>query len=235
MENRVIPSCNTPSNTPHITGPSLAAIHAAIIEKRADVVGGFIVDIKTGEIIGEYIQSPTPLTPFHPSFHRAPDEVLSVDEWADYLKQHVDRRKLPTHTTHALYAAQDMALGMRFRKGGNSQISKPMLALLLQLHELVLYRNVIVMPQADLSERLGVAESNLLTKLAKLVDAGLLKVFTSRSGAMRKGEVKLLLNPWLVFRGSDPLRDAAVDTWYRHTMRQDSQARGHDCTARNAA
>ncbi|MCY1378778.1 hypothetical protein D9M69_664410 [compost metagenome] len=124
-----------------------------------------------------------------------------------------------------------MALGKYFRKSGDYRVSKPMMTLLLQLHELVLYRNVIVMSQADLSKHLEVAESNLSAKLAKLVEAGLLKVFTSRNGEMRKSEIKLLINPWLVFRGSDALRDNAVKTWYRHQMRRASQTGNHDHVA----
>ncbi|AYF87515.1 hypothetical protein D6Z43_10285 [Pseudomonas sp. DY-1] len=231
MDNCVTPACDTPSATPHNTALSHAEIHDALVEKRAVIVGCFVVDNETGEIIGEYAQTLASHALSRPSPHRAPDEVLSVDEWEDYLRQHVDRRKLPPHTTHALYYVQDTALGEHFRKSGDYRVSKPMMMLLLQLHELVLYRNVIVMSQTDLSTHLAVAESNLSAKLAKLVEAGLLKVFTSRNGDMRKGEIKLLINPWLVFRGSDALRDNAVKTWYRHQMRRDSQARDHDHVA----
>ncbi len=236
MDNCVTPnSCDTPSTIQDVTGYELPDIHLALVEKRADLVNGFIVDKETGEILGEYAQASASHTLSRPRPHKAPDECLSVDDWHNYRDQHVDRRELPSHTKSALLDAQDAALGERFRNGEDYRISRPMMALLLKLHEIALYRNVIVMTQTDLSKHLEVNESNLSAKLAKLVEAGLLRVFTSRTGNMRKGEIKLLINPRLVFRGNDYLQGNAIETWYRHQtveaghqIQHDSQFVMHD-------
>lgn len=226
MQDYASPTCLTPGQPLRKTKFSPAEIHTALIEQLAVVVDDFVVNKETGEIMGEYIRTPATYTQSRPLQHRAPDEVLSVDEWEAYISEHVDRRKLPANTTHALYDAQDMALGVRFRNGASYLISKPMMTLLLRLHELVRYRNVIVASITSISKHLGVAESNLSAKLAKLVEAKLIKVFTSRNGGMRMGEIKILIQPKLMFRGSDSLKDSAINSWYRDQIHIDSQSTG---------
>ena len=71
------------------------------------------------------------------------------------------------------------------------------------------------MSQADLAKSLGVAESNLMKKLRVLTDSHMLRVSTSRNGSIRKREIKLSVNPRLVFRGDDHARDKYIETWYQ--------------------
>ncbi|MNC52798.1 Firmicute plasmid replication protein (RepL) [compost metagenome] len=94
------------------------------------------------------------------------------------------------------------------------RITLPQQRLLEKLHSLVLYRNVIFMTQADLAGELGTAESNLMKKLRVLMDANMLKVRTSRDG-IRTGEIVLIINPRLVFRGSDNAQARYIREWYR--------------------
>ena len=78
-----------------------------------------------------------------------------------------------------------------------------------------MYHNVIFMTQATLAKALGAAESNLMKKLKVLEEVNLLRVTTSRNGDIRTGEIKLAINPRLVFRGSDVARERYVSDWYR--------------------
>jgi hypothetical protein len=137
-----------------------------------------------------------------------------VDDLQGYLS-FVDRRKLPPHELHSLRDEVDYAHGEWRRTGVDCRITIPQLRLLEKLHKLVLYRNVIVMTQADLAKSLGTVESNLMKKLRVLTDANMLRVCTSRDGNIRKGEVKLVVNPRLIFRGGDYTRNGYIDEWYR--------------------
>ncbi|WP_223531212.1 hypothetical protein [Pseudomonas sp. GL-R-19] len=185
------------SNTPPAT-PS----------KNLITVDGFVVDKLTGEIVKPSVFS-TPAD-YQPNLR----DCRSVDDFERHLK-FVDRRKLPAHTLHPLRDEVDRALGEWRRTGVDCRITVPQQRLLEQLHGLVLYRNVIILLLADLAAKLGTVESNLMKKLRVLVDANMLSVYTSRDGSIRKGEIKLVVNPRLIFRGSDNTREGYIREWYR--------------------
>ncbi|WP_441253310.1 replication/maintenance protein RepL [Pseudomonas putida] len=138
----------------------------------------------------------------------------SIDELESHLS-FVDRRKLPPHALHLLRSEVDNAHGEWRRTGLDCRITIPQLRLLEQLHKLILYRNIIITTQADLAKSLGTAESNLMKKLRVLTDSDMLRVWTSRNSSIRKGEIKLSVNPRLVFRGDDYARDEYIETWYQ--------------------
>ena len=123
---------------------------------------------------------------------------------------------------HPLRNEVDFARGEWCRTGIDCRITLPQQRLLEKLHQLVVYRNVIFMTQADLANTLGSTESNLMKKLRVLEEANLLRVTTSRNGNIRKGEIKLAINPRLVFRGSDKTRELYVNDWYRPVGRLSS-------------
>ena len=176
--------------------------------KNLITVDGFVVDKLTGEIVKPSVFS-TPAD-YQPSLH----DCRSVDDFDRYLK-FVDRRKLPVHTLHPLRDEVDYAYGVWYRTGMDYRVTLPQQRLLERLHQLVAYRNVIFMTQAALASELGTAESNLLKKLRVLEEANLLRVTTSRNGNIRKGEIKLAINPRFVFRGGDYSRGEYVMDWYR--------------------
>lgn len=175
-------------------------------------VDGLVVDIATGEILG-YDGKPS-------VFSERPDykPPLSECRCADDLKQHlnhVDRRMLPPHTPHTLRDTQDYAHGVWRQTGVDCRITIPMMHTLRKLHELVLYRSIIIMPQADLAKALGTTTSNLMKKLSTLISSNMVRVSTSRNGDIRLGEIKLTINPRLIFRGDDAKRGYYIEHWYR--------------------
>ena len=171
-------------------------------------VDGFVVDKQTGEIVKPSVFS-TPVD-YQPSL----SDCRSVDDFERYLK-FVDRRKLPAHTLHSLHQEVDFTRGVWIRNGIDCRITLPQQRLLETLHQLVVYRNVIFMTQAALAKVLGTAESNLMKKLKMLEEANMLRVSSSRKGNMRTGEIKLAINPRLVFRGSDRMRSKYIRHWYQ--------------------
>lgn len=177
-------------------------------------VDGLVVDKLTGEIHG-YDDKPSVIrqpTDYQPSLR----DCRSVDDFDRYL-MFVDRRKLPEHTLHSLRDKVDHCKGEWLRTGVDCRITLPQQRLLEALHQLVLYRNVIFMTQTDLALAMGTTESNLMKKLKVLVGANMLSIATSRGGNIRTGEIKLAINPRLIFRGSDKTRERYVEDWYRPT------------------
>jgi hypothetical protein len=177
-------------------------------------INGLIIDVGTGEIIGH---NDTPSALAGPAKYKCElGKCRSIDDFEDHLS-FVDRRKLPPHALHSIRSEVDNAHGEWRRTGIDCRITIPQLRLLEQLHGLVLYRNIIIMSQVDLAMSLGIAESNLMKKLRVLTDSHMLRVSTSRDGSMRKREIKLSVNPRLVFRGGDYARDEYIKTWYQPT------------------
>lgn len=184
----------------------------AIPSTNLITVDGLVVNKLTGEIHGyddksSVISIPTDCQP-------SLSDCQSVDDFERYLK-FVDRRKLPAHTLHPLRDEVDYARGEWCRTGIDCRITLPQQRLLETLHQLVVYRNVIFMTQATLAKALGTAASNLMKKLKVLEEANMLRVTTSRNSNIRTGEIKLVINPRLVFRGPDSAREAYLKDWYR--------------------
>lgn len=176
-------------------------------------VDGLLISSVTGEIYG-YDDKPSAYAgriDYQPEL----SGCRSVDDLSTLLT-HVDRRKLPPHTLHRLIDAQDYAHGEWRRTGVDCRITSPMASTLNKLHKLVLFRNVIIMSQADLALSLGTVESNLTKKLKPLIDSNMVRVSTSRTGSgdIRKGELKLTINPRLIFWGDDYRQERYMEDWY---------------------
>lgn len=186
----------------------------AIITNTSNLlnINGLIIDTWTGEILGH---DDTPSALAGPAKYKSElGRCRSIDDFEDHLS-FVDRRKLPPHVLHSLRSEVDYAHGEWRRTGTDCRITIPQLRLLEQLHKLILYRNIIITSQANLAQSLGVAESNLMKKLRLLTDSHMLRVFTSRDRSMRKGEIKLSVNPRLIFRGDDYARGEYIKRWYQ--------------------
>lgn len=175
-------------------------------------IDGLIIDTRTGEILG-YDDTPSVFTD-SAKYKCELGKCRSIDDFEDHLS-FVDRRKVPHHDLHTLHAEVDYAHGVWRRTDTDCRITIPQLRLLEKLHGLILYRNIIITTQADLAKHLGTAESNLMKKLRVLTESRMLRVFTSRDDSIRKGEIKLSVNPRLIFRGDDYARDRYIKAWYQ--------------------
>ncbi len=175
-------------------------------------VDGLLVSKLTGEIHGYDGKSSIFSTPVNaqPSL----SDCRSVDDFERYLK-FVDRRKLPAHTLHPLRDEVDYARGEWCRTSIDCRITLPQQRLLEKLHHLVRYHNAIFMTQTALAKALGADESNLMKKLKMLEGANMLRISTSRNSTIRSGEVKLTVNPRLIFRGNDKARGRYITDWYK--------------------
>jgi hypothetical protein len=174
-------------------------------------VDGLLLSPATGEIFG-YDKKASVFSE-RPDYRPELRKCRSADD-LNVVLSHVDRRKLPPHTLHCLIDAQDQAHGVWRRTGMDSRITVPMMNTLSHLHELVLYRNIIIMTQTELAKALATSESNLMKKLSTLISSNMVRVSTSRHGGIRTGEIKLTINPRLIFRGDDYTREEYVKDWY---------------------
>lgn len=188
------------------------ATNPSITSTNLISVDGLVVDKLTGEIHGYDDKLSVISNP--PDCQPSLRDCRSVDDFERHLK-FVDRRKLPEHTLHSLRDEVDHCKGVWLRTGVDCRITLPQQRLLEALHQLVMYRNVIFMTQTTLAKALGTAESNLMKKLKVLEGANMLRVTTSRNGNIRTGEIKLAINPRLVFRGDDSKREKYINAWYR--------------------
>lgn len=175
-------------------------------------INRLIIDTCTGEILGHDDKPSILAGPI--KYQCEIGKCRSIDDFDSHLS-FVDRRKLPPHGLHSLRDLVDYAHGLWRRTGTDYRITGPQLRLLEQLHGLILYRNIIIMTQAGLAKCLGTSESNLMKKLRVLTDSNMLRVFTSKSGDIRQGEIKLSINPRLIFRGADHVLEKYMETWYK--------------------
>jgi DNA-binding MarR family transcriptional regulator len=175
-------------------------------------VDGLVVSKLTGEIHGHDGKTSIFSTPTtaQPSL----SDCRSMDDFTLHLKD-VDRRKLPAHTLHQLRNEVDSARGEWYRTGVDCRITLPQQRLLEKLHQLVIYHNAIFMTQTDLAKALNVDESNLMKKLKVLEQADILRTYTSRNSNIRSREIKLTINPRLIFRGNDQARGRYIADWYK--------------------
>lgn len=161
-------------------------------------INGIVVDKLTGEIHG--LDDRPSILSGPQDYQSSLRDCRSVDDFENYLR-FVDRRKLPPHSLHSLNDEVDYAYGVWRRGETDCRITKPQQRLLTQLQGLVQYHNVIFMTQVDLAQALNTVKSNLMKKLKVLEDAKMLRITTSNNGKIRRGEIKLAINPRLVFRG----------------------------------
>ncbi|HBP6546223.1 TPA: hypothetical protein L6A98_11375 [Pseudomonas aeruginosa] len=177
-------------------------------------INGIVVDKLTGEIHGLDDRPSILSGPL--DYQSSLRDCRSVDDFENYLR-FVDRRKLPPHSLHSLNDEVDYAHGVWRRGETDCRITKPQQRLLTQLQGLVQYHNVIFMTQVDLAQALNTVKSNLMKKLKVLEDAKMLRITTCNNGNIRRGEIKLAINPRLVFRGADKIRERYIENWYHPT------------------
>ncbi|WP_345956287.1 replication/maintenance protein RepL [Pseudomonas fulva] len=174
-------------------------------------IDGLLVDTESGEILG-FDDKPSTHSnqyDYNPALY-----YRSVDDFDQYLKSHVDLRKLPPRKSRLRAAESDAYYAWKDSKGAiDCRITAPMMKVLKVLELAIKYRNILVTTQADLAKLLGVTPANVMTKLKPLVGRGLIRIRTSLDG-VREGEVILTVNPNLIFRGDDPAQDWYCERWY---------------------
>jgi len=151
-------------------------------------------------------------------------DVRSVDDMEDFMKHMVDKRKIRGSNTNDLLHFFESCLGHKVLKHGLfghiEGMSVPQYRLLDSLGKIVQYKNVIMTTRKDLCSHLKCRDDNLMKKL-RLVDP-YIKIYTQDAG-IRKGEIKILINPKFFYIYDydlyDLSRNEAVKEWYGGLIR----------------
>ena len=186
-----------------------------------------IVDEHTGEILGDGYEA----VPYEHKNDIKPvvflSEVRSVDDMEDFMKAMVDKRKVRESNHNDLLRFFESCLGYKVLKHelfeNTTHMTVPQYKLLDKLGKLIEYKNVIMVTRKELCEYLGCKDNNLMKKL-KLV-GGYLKIYTQDDG-IRKGEIKILMNPKFFYIYEyglyDMSRDKEIQKWYADILREQS-------------
>lgn len=161
-------------------------------------VGQFFVCPVTGEIVPHsYEVVNTQATADDKRFYSAtsvcPDEARDKAQVLEFIGATVDKRKLKTVNKVKEYKKEsDYAVRTLKQK---AFMSNPQFEVLNVLAKLVVYKNIVLEEKKTLASKLGVGVNNLDAKL-KTVS----KWVAVDKENVRKGFIKLLINPDLVFR-----------------------------------
>ncbi|TCP77766.1 hypothetical protein EC849_103335 [Pseudomonas putida] len=174
-------------------------------------IDGFVVDTTTGEILGH--DDASSLYAGQDDYKRSLADCRSIDDFDEHL-EHVDLRKLPPRDKALLDTMQAQAdwVWKSSNKTIDGRITAPVMKTLKVLERAIVYRNMLVVTQAELATMLGVHVDDLMRKLKPLRDRGLVRIRTARDG-VRKGEVILTVNPRFVFRGEDWIKNSYATAW----------------------
>lgn len=161
-------------------------------------VGKHLVDLTTGEIINPVYevvktQASTDDKRYYSATAVCPNDAVDKGQVLDFIKHTVDKRKLKTVNKVKEYK-KESDYGVRTLKQ-KAFMSNPQFEVLNTLSTLVVYKNIVLEEKKTLAEKLGVGVNNLDKKL-KTVSAW---VEVDKQN-VRKGFIKLLINPSLVFR-----------------------------------
>ncbi|WP_054889508.1 Crp/Fnr family transcriptional regulator [Pseudomonas sp. NBRC 111118] len=177
-------------------------------------IDGFFVDTTTGEILRH--DDASSIYAGRHDYKRSLADCRSIDDFDEHI-EHVDLRKLPPRNKALLDTMQAQAdwVWKNSNKTIDGRITAPVMKTLKVLERAIVYRNMLVVTQADLAKMLGVTTDNLMQKLKPLRDRGLIRVRTrtARNG-VRKGEVILTVNPRFIFRGDDWFKNHYATAWY---------------------
>lgn len=188
-------------------------------KKMAVFDGYFRVNKETGEIIGEYVTSPYKAITrkeYEKEYKIVPSPVNARDEddIKDYIKMHVDKRKLFMFK-HIEERVADAWLRLHYKDGMNklSILTKPQYRILNLLSEHISFHNVICMPRKHLAMLLGTQE-NHVGRMMKVVAPYVREI----KEGVRKGSIKLIVSPDLMFKAEgrklQTLREQAMKAWY---------------------
>lgn len=184
-----------------------------------------IVDEETGEIL-EYERVPYEHVEDYPKTLFLCD-VRSVDDMEDFMSTMIDKRKIRGSNHNDLLVFFERCLGYKVLKHEIFEhcgsLSVPQYKLLDSLGELVEYKNVIMVTRKHLCQHLNCQDNNLMKKLKSV--EGYIKVYTQDDG-IRKGEIKILVNPkfFYIYEYSlyDKSRDKAIKQWYQDVLEKQS-------------
>lgn len=195
---------------------------------KVEVIDGFRVNTKTGEVLGVYEHVElTPPTQAEKDFYKytsiAPKAATNKDQLLDYISQSVDKRKLVTfNNTRELH---NMSAGESVRNKTKSVFTLPQYKTMNKIINNLTIANVLVDTKANIAKVLGCEQCNINRTLKSVEN--LIRVQTE---GMQKGYMKILVHPAYGYKHQsdviNKLRIACVKDWIKPIEEhKDTQAR----------
>lgn len=159
--------------------------------------GKFFVCAETGEVINHtYEQVNTVASAEDKRYYSAtsvcPNEATDKGQIVDFIKHTVDKRKLKTLNVVKEYK-KESDFNVRTLKQ-KAFMSNPQYEVLNVLADCVVFKNIVLEEKKTLASKLGVGVNNLDAKLKTVSQ------WVVQDKECKKGFIKLLINPDLVFR-----------------------------------
>lgn len=192
-------------------------------DQRSTVrIGDLCIDTGTGELVAQYTETEVKYTSAERAYHAAgnvaPLLMTSGNQLSDYIDKYIDKRKVVRRNDSL--TVHDGVCGVAKRTGTAPHFTVPEFNKLFRLADGLMYRNLIIGTVEEVANLIGVSEAKVQRELQTLIDKGLVRYFTSRSG-MAKGHIKIIVNPTIgwVYEStfSAKARGEAIKEWYKPT------------------
>lgn len=145
---------------------------------------------------------------------------MSKDSMEEWVEGWIGNSKLYRKNTVKEY--HDMMCGEWVRNPKNTlHWSLSEYSILQSLASIVYYRSMIIIRVQELCSLLSCRDNHLQRKLTPLVKKGMLRLTSSKDG-MKNGEIKIHMNPTLVwvheYQYFSMTREEAIKSWYRRIV-----------------
>lgn len=178
---------------------------------KYEVVGKFLVDVVTGEIV-EPTYTVSPVTKptneekqFYRATSRAPEECTDPEQLKDFVKATQDMRGIKLQT-NLVWFKKESDYGVVTLKQP-PLITNPQYETLTKLVNAITYKNIILCKRSELAKTLGCLENHLTRKLRMVED-------WIKIGEAKKGFIKIFVTPSLAWKGRDSNKDSAYKLFY---------------------
>lgn len=181
------------------------------MSNRIIVVGKFLVDAETGEIVEPVytVGKITPTSKEDRKFYRdtsvSPLECTDPEQLKDFMRANCDMRGIRVKSELTWLKKENDYNVLTL--GAKSMLTKTQYEGLKKLVKLVVYKNIIICTREEMCKALGVSNKHLSEKLA------LLEPYIKQMKA-KKGFVKVVVQPLIAFKGRWGFDEALQHFYY---------------------
>lgn len=157
-------------------------------------------DEATGEVSRTYTTTPYAHTGPSQGVFLVPDNAKSSEDLKDICSELGEKSNW------------SMTLGVSSVKDQDQQSY----VYLLKMARLVLFRNILIQRKSKLADLLGIRPDHLSRTLKRMESKGYLRISTDKMFDRR--DIKVLVNPAILWRGNHHLRSLKINSWYSSSM-----------------
>lgn len=176
-----------------------------------EVVGKHLVDLTTGEIINPVYevvktQASTDDKRYYSATARSPEECTDPEQLADFVSAVCDMRGIKLKT-ELVWFKKESDYAVRTLKE-KALISNKQFEVLSSVVGCIAYKNIVLCKRSVLCKALGCEDKHLARKLASI------EQWCEVRSDVKKGYVKVIITPFLAYKGRDYSKDSSFKTYY---------------------